>query len=225
VGSEDVYKRQSYNTIRPVLREFPDYEIFKQQGILKIDVEEPYIAFKEQIEKNLPFFTPSKKIEIYSQRIAELNNPEIPPIPKYIEAWESLSDPKAKQYPFQLLTSHSIRRSHSQFDNIPWLRELVKQEIFINASDAESRGIKTGDMVRVFNDRGEMIIPARVSERIMSGVVDLPQGAWFNPDKDGIDRGGCANVLTLDRTSPAGGLVTNCSLVQIEKSQEGGTTK
>ncbi|KKM73109.1 hypothetical protein LCGC14_1413750, partial [marine sediment metagenome] len=114
-----------------------------------------------------------------------------------------------------------IRRSHSQFDNIPWLRELVTQEIFISAADAESRGIKTRDMVRVFNDRGEMIIPVRVSERIMPGVVDLPQGAWYAPDKNGIDRGGCANVLTLDKTSPAGGLVTNCCLVQIEKSKGG----
>ena len=101
------------------------------------------------------------------------------------------------------------------------MRELVTQEIFISATDAKSRGIKTGDKVRVFNDRGEMIIPVRVSERIMPGVVDLPQGAWFNPDENGIDRGGCANVLTLDKTSPAGGLVTNCSLVQIEKSKGG----
>jgi len=223
--TEDELNEASYNTIKPVLSEFPDYESFKRQGILKIDVPEPYIAFKQQIENNAPFFTPTKKIEVFSQRIAELNNPNIPPIPKYIEAWESLSDPLTKKYPLQLLTSHSIRRSHSQFDNIPWLQELVTQEVFISTSDAESRGIKTGDLVHVFNDRGEMIIPARVSEKIMSGIVDIPQGAWYNPDENGIDRGGCANVLTLDKTSPAGGLVTNCSLVQIEKSREGDNMK
>ncbi|KKK98211.1 hypothetical protein LCGC14_2645020, partial [marine sediment metagenome] len=130
--TENELNEASYNTIKPVLSEFPDYESFKQQGILKIDVPEPYIAFKRQIEQNAPFFTPSQKIEIYSQRLAELNNPKIPPIPTYIPAWESLSDPLAEKYPLQLLTSHSIRRSHSQFDNIPWLRELVTQEIFIS---------------------------------------------------------------------------------------------
>lgn len=219
--TEDQLNEASYNTMKNVLPEFPEYEEFKKKGILKIDVPEPYIALKEQIEGKTPFPTPSGKIEIFSQRIAELNNPNIPPIPKYLEAWESLSDPLTEKYPLQLLTTHFIRRSHSQFDNLPWLRELVPQEILISTSDAKTRGIKNGDLVRVFNDRGQMIIPAKVSERIIPGVVDLPQGAWFSPDENGIDRGGCANVLTRDKTSPAGGLVTNCSLVQIEKSEGG----
>lgn len=219
--TEDQLNETSYNSMKNVLPDFPDYETFKSQGILKIKVPEPYIAFKEQIEGKARFPTPSGKIEIYSQRIAELNNSNIPPIPKYIEAWESLNDSLTEKFPLQLLTSHFIRRSHSQFDNIPWLQELVLQEVLISTRDAESRGIKTGDLVRIFNDRGEMIIPARVSERIMPGVVDIPQGAWYNPDENGIDRRGCANVLTLDKTSPAGGLVTNCCLVQIEKSHDG----
>ncbi|MHA1916057.1 MAG: molybdopterin-dependent oxidoreductase [Promethearchaeota archaeon] len=223
--SEDQLNELSYNQMKNVLREFPEYVEFKKQGILKIEVLEPYVAFKDQIEGKAPFFTPSGKIEIYSSRIAELNNPNIPPIPKYIEAWESLTDPLSEKYPLQLLTTHFIRRTHSQFDNLPWLRELITQEVLISSKDAESRGIKSGDFVRVFNDRGQMIIPARVSERIMPGVVDIPQGAWYNPDKKGIDRGGCANVLTRDRTSPAGGLVTNCSLIQIEKAPQRGRIK
>jgi anaerobic dimethyl sulfoxide reductase subunit A len=70
------------------------------------------------------------------------------------------------------------------------LRELDPQTVLISPADAGVRGIKNGDMVRVFNDRGEMIIPAKVTERIMPGVVDLPQGSWFCPDEKGIDRGG-----------------------------------
>jgi anaerobic dimethyl sulfoxide reductase subunit A len=87
----------------------------------------------------------------------------------------------------------------------------------ISIVDAKHRGISDGDMVKVFNDRGEVVIPAYVTERIMPGVVDLPQGAWFSPDENGVDRAGCANVLTNDRYSPAGALVTNTALVQVEK--------
>ncbi|MFW9782122.1 MAG: molybdopterin-dependent oxidoreductase [Candidatus Heimdallarchaeota archaeon] len=218
--TEEELLKLSYEMFKRQAPYFPDYEEFKKQGIVKVKEEEPFIQFKQQIEdpENHPFPTPSGKIEIYSKRIADLNRPEIPPIPKYIEAWESRKDPLIKKYPLQLLTTHIIRRAHSQFDSLPWLRELVKQELLMNINDAKERGIITGDFVRIFNDRGEVIVTANVSERIMPGVVDLPEGAWFKPDKNGIDRGGCPNTLTLDRTSPAGGIVTSCCLVQVEKA-------
>ncbi|MBI4595151.1 MAG: dimethyl sulfoxide reductase subunit A, partial [Candidatus Tectomicrobia bacterium] len=85
-----------------------------------------------------------------------MNHPLIPPIPKYIESWESLNDPLAKKYPLQLIMPHYKLRAHSQFDNLPWLRELLTQTVSINTIDAESRGIHQGDTVRIFNDRGEV---------------------------------------------------------------------
>ena len=169
-------------------------------------------------QKSFP--TPSGRIEIYSQTIAEMNHPLIPPIPKYIETWESLNDPLARKYPLQLITPHFRRRAHSQFDNLPWLRELQAQAVTINTLDAERRGIREGDMVKVFNDRGEVVIPALVTERIMPGVVSLPEGAWYTPDEKGIDHGGCANVLTKNVTSPAGAFPSHTALVQIEKARE-----
>jgi anaerobic dimethyl sulfoxide reductase subunit A len=197
-----------------------DYEAFKKAGGLKVKRIEPHVAFRQQIEdpKSNPFPTPSGKIEIYCKRLADMNDPLIPPIPKYIPSWEGLSDPTISKYPLQLVTTHFWRRAHSQYDNIPWLRELEPQAVQMNSADAEVRGIKNGDMVRVFNDRGATVLPAKVTERIMPGVVDVPQGAWYDPDKNGVDRGGCANVLTKDEPSPGGAYPTNTSLVQIKRA-------
>jgi anaerobic dimethyl sulfoxide reductase subunit A len=170
----------------------PDYDNFKREAVHRIKFAEPQVAFKEQIEDpdNHPFPTPSGKIEIYSQRLADMHNPKIPPIPKYIEPWESHLDVLVKKYPLQLITTHFKRRAHTQFERVAWLQELMPHAISINTRDATSRGIRDGDLVRVFNDRGEIIVPAKVTERIMPGVVDLPQGAWYAPDRQGIDRGG-----------------------------------
>ncbi|MEE8470603.1 MAG: molybdopterin-dependent oxidoreductase [Dehalococcoidia bacterium] len=196
-----------------------DYDTFKKQSLHKVHRSEPHVAFREQIEDpdNNPFPTPSGKIEIYSQSIVDMNNPEIPPIPKYIESWEGPGDPLSKKYPLQLITTHFKGRAHSQFHKVPWLNELLPQTVLISLADARKRGIENGDPVRVSNDRGQMIIPARVSGRIMPGVVDVPQGAWYDPDENGIDRGGCANILTKDAYSPGGANCTNTALVQVEK--------
>jgi len=200
-------------------KEGSDYETLKQKALYKFPADKPYVAFKEQIEDvgKHPFPTPSGKIEICSQELAGWNNPLLPPIPKHIEAWEGRRDPLFEKYPLQLLTTHARRRAHSQFDNIPWLRELIPQAIQISAADARVRGISKGDLVRVFNDRGETVLPADVTQRIMPGVVNIPEGAWWDPDKNGLDRGGCSNMLTKDAKSPAGAFCTNTTLVQVEK--------
>ncbi len=88
--------------------------------------------------------------------------------------------------------------------------------MLINRIDAEVRGISDGDKVRVFNDRGELIIIAKVTERIMPGVIDIPHGAWYDRDDRGADRGGNPNVLTKDQSSPGGAYPYNSCLVQVQ---------
>jgi len=223
LGISDYTDKTDDEWLREVVagcEDIQDYDQFKQQGIQKMKLTEPLVPFAEQIKDpvNHPFNTPSGKIEIYSEEIASWGKPDLPPIPKYIETWESPNDPLAEKYPLQLITTHPLKRAHSQFDNTPWLKELYAQAVTINTADAQSRGIRDGDLVYVYNDRGKMAIPAEVTERIMLGVVDIPEGAWYNPDKNGIDRGGCANVLTKDGHSPGGAFPGNTALVQIEKA-------
>jgi len=197
----------------------PNFEEFKKKGIHLLNLPEPYVAFKDEIQdpEKKPFPTPSGKIEIFSQEIADWNHPKIPPIPKYLETWESRNDPLAKKYPLQLTTSHFWRRAHSTFDNVPWLRELGPQHVLISTVDAETRGINDGDQVMAFNDRGKTMVIAEVTEGIMPGVVDIPEGAWYDPDENGVDRGGCCNVLTKDARSPGGAFCTSTTLVEIKK--------
>ncbi|MBL8574221.1 MAG: molybdopterin-dependent oxidoreductase [Hyphomicrobiaceae bacterium] len=201
------------------------WEEFKKRGIYKFKLDKPHVAFRDQVEKGMPFQTPSGRIEIFSTVLAQ--TPDwtktqygypIPAIPKWVEPWESLNSPKTKQFPFHLVTPHPRWRTHSIFNNIPWLRETFEQEVTINASDARKLGIKTGDTVEVWNDRGKCIVPAYVTERCMPGVAVLHEGAWMDLDKDGIDRSGNPDFLTLDEPSPAGAFAYNTILVNIGKT-------
>jgi len=197
----------------------PEYEKLKQEGVYKIPLEKPVIAFRAQRENPAahPFPTPSGKIEIYSHKLAERNDPLLPPIPMYLEPWEGPQDSLRAQYPLQLITTHCKRRIHSNMHNLPWLRDLEPHVVWIYTADAAARGIRPGDLVKVFNDRGAIVLAAKVTERIMPGVVSIDQGAWYEPGPDGIDRGGCVNVLLADRHSPAGAFCSNSCLVQVEK--------
>jgi len=196
-----------------------DYSRFKKRGIYRLNMLEPHVAFKREIvdPANNPFKTPSGKIEIFSRQWADLGISGLPPLPTYLQADEDPRSPLSRRYPLQLVTTHMKRRALSQFDNIPWLRELQQHSLVMNSEDAKVRQICDGDMVRVYNDRGQIAVPARITERIMPGVVDLPHGAWYSPDADGLDKGGCANVLTSDDYTPGGSFTYNTVLVEVSR--------
>lgn len=131
-----------------------------------------------------------------------MNNPDIPALSHYVAAIEGPEDKLTQIYPLQMLTWKGKNRANStQYAN-PWLQEVQHQELWINPIDANQRNIKNGDMVRIYNDRGISQIPALITERIIPGVVGMQAGAWWNPDKDGVDHGGCPNVLTSTRMTP-----------------------
>ena len=201
------------------------WEEFKKRGVYKFKLAAPHVAFRPQVEMGLPFQTPSGRIEIFSTVLAQTTDFTrkewgyfIPAIPKWIEPWESLNHAKAAKWPFHLISPHPRWRTHSIFNNIPWLRETFEQEVTINASDAARLGIKTGDTVEIWNDRGKTVAPAYVTERCMPGVLVLHEGSWMDIDENGVDRSGNPDFLTADEPSPAGAFAYNTVLANVRKS-------
>jgi anaerobic dimethyl sulfoxide reductase subunit A len=91
------------------------------------------------------------------------------------------------------------------------------QRVWMNPQDARARGIGADELVEVFNRSGTIAIPAKITERIMPGVVAINQGAWYRPGKGQVDTGGCANSLTSHRVSPTGGMAVHSERVQIRR--------
>ncbi|MDM2815790.1 molybdopterin dinucleotide binding domain-containing protein [Citrobacter sp. Cpo102] len=208
----------------------PSYDELKKMGIYKRkDPNGHFVAYKkfrDDPQAN-PLKTPSGKIEIYSSRLAKIANTwelqkdeVISPLPVYASTFEGWDDPKRSAFPLQLFGFHYKSRTHSSYGNIDVLQASCRQEVWINPVDAQKRGIANGDMVRVFNDRGEVRIPAKVTPRILPGVSAMGQGAWHDADMAGdkIDHGACVNTLTTQRPSPlAKGNPQHTNLVEIEK--------
>ena len=71
--------------------------------------------------------------------------------------------------------------------------------------------------MKIYNDIGTLVITAKVTERIMPGVVCIYQGAWYQPDEKGLDWGGCVNMLCKDTISPGEAAATNAVLVEVSK--------
>ena len=211
------YRKTRFPNI-PALDEFERSNI----GVYSVPVPKPAVAFADfrRDPAKHPLPTPSGKIEIFSKRLHDMNKPDtIPAVPKYIQEWESPFGPEAAKFPLQVVGHHYLATVHSTHDNNDWLREAFPQRLFINPIDAEPRGIKNGDRVKVFNERGATLVRCRLTRRIMPGVVALPQGAWWDPGRDGVDRRGSVNVLSSERWTPlAFGNAQHTIMAQVEKA-------
>ena len=192
-----------------------DFETFRERGVARLPAPHDAVAFAREIRdpERHPFTTPSGKIEIYSRSLAATPDPYglgvIPPIPTWI------ADREEPAYPLRLVTPKSRARTHSIHDNQPLLARADRDDAWLHPSDAAARGIRDGQAVRVFNDRGATVLAVRVTDRIAPGVVAIKEGAWFALDGDGNDTRGCANLLTPDTASPAGASPFNTCFVQV----------
>lgn len=187
-----------------------------------------YEGFRKDPEKN-PLNTASGKLEIHCQALADFVKShgftEIRPIPTYNPAEEGYEASFVDwekgikgEFPLQLYNPHYLRRSHTVFDNIPWLREAYPNPVFISRVDAEERGIKDGDTVLIRTRWGKTLRRAQVTERLMPGVVALPHGAWLEYDEElGVDKAGSDNALTGPIATGQGTSGWNSCLCEVEK--------
>jgi len=224
------------------------FEQYVDDGVFRLEraaddkfVNIAFKDFREDPEAHPLESTVSGKLEIYCQAKSDwydmvngyadggtgvADYVKVSPLPKYLEApfnyKESFTDWENKvkgPYPIQLTHAHYLRRAHTDCDNLPWLREALQNPIWLNKDDAEARGIKTGDTVRVFNDNGQFIRPASVTRTVMPGVIVIPHGAGARIDPEtGIDISGADNMLTAsNRTTTPFLNGWNTNLVQYEK--------
>jgi len=195
-----------------------DFDAFADNGLARFAAPEDAVAFAAEIRdpERHKFTTPSGKIEIYSMALAAKPDPyglgHISAIPTWISPFEA-----STRYPLKLCTPKSRARTHSIHDNQPKLARVDRDDIWLHPEDARLRGIADGERVRVFNDRGATVLPARVTDRIARGAVSIKEGAWFTPDAEGTDTRGCANVLADDRSAPCGATTYNTNLVEVAR--------
>lgn len=192
---------------------------------------------KRETTKAHELGTYSGKIEFVSQSLSEHfpDDEERPVMPRYIPSWEGHRSKLFKKYPLQLVSPHPRFSFHTHYDtHTSWLDEIPVHRIIrddyawwparIHPSDAEARGIRNRDIVKLYNDRGATLCIAVVTERIKPGIIHCyASSAKYDPlepgKPDSIDRGGCVNLLTSSRmlSKNAPGMTPNSCLLEIEK--------
>ena len=163
----------------------------------------PYAPFASK-----EFPTKSGRIEFYVEMLID-HQQEICDYKEPIEA--SPSNALYSKYPLTFLSTHTKFRTHSQYCNLAWLNEITANGegfLEINPADAGARGLKDGQVVRVFNDRGEMKVKARLTEAIKPGVVNCYQGGWDTLNVKQYVQGH-PNNLTHQLANPAQALIPN----------------
>ncbi len=225
------------------MEQFKSYEQWLEDGYASVphaeDWQEDHAGLYDFYvdPENHPLETPTGKLEFYSTRLAEHfpDDEERRPYPQYIASTERFheyrEDPKHDKYPFLLVSNHPRFRIHANFDDNAWLREIepckikgpdgyAYEAVWINPKDAERLGIKTGDVVKVGNDRGWVLGGAYVTERIMPEVVSQDHGSRTDTIEIGVsDRAGANNLIAPKETTSknAAGEVTSGFLVNVEK--------
>ncbi|MCI0662141.1 MAG: molybdopterin oxidoreductase family protein [Acidobacteria bacterium] len=206
--TDEEIARQSITSDNPRMQGI-DFDELKDRGWMRLNVPEIYAPFAEG---NFP--TPSGKCEFFSEMLAKQG---IDPLPVYIPPRESVltASELAKKYPLAIISPPAHNFLNSSFANLPSFIHAEKEpRLEIHTVDAAQRNIKDGDRVRVFNDRGEFQLTARVSEKPRPGVVVALSVWWKKLTSDGCN----ANEVTSQALTDLGAAATFYDvLVEVEK--------
>jgi molybdopterin guanine dinucleotide-containing S/N-oxide reductase-like protein len=139
----------------------------EREGHVRLNVGAPMGEFLPFAQG--PFPTPSGKIEFYTE---SLKQEGLDPVVTWIPPTESRHNAKAKKYPLEMLARKADNHLNTTFCNLPSHQKMEEPHLLeIHTRDAAARGIHEGDAVRVFNDRGEITLKARVDGAVQPGVV------------------------------------------------------
>lgn len=156
------------------------------------------------------FTTPSGRVELLSAEAEARWG--VDPLPSYREPVESQASGRGA-FPLQLLTPNTKNGIHSQFLDLPVIRGLgARARLFIGPEDAAARGLRPGDRARIFNRRGELVLPVQVDFGLRPGVVAAYNGF-------GAADGGSVNLLSEGRETDLGhGAAFHDTLVDVERA-------
>lgn len=168
-----------------------------------------------------PLPTASGKLEIVCPALAEAlslyqTGQTYDAVPRYVPAEHGYEASLDSEYDLQLITVHYIAHQLSQSSNVRELNEFWPNSLIISTNDAQARGLETGDTVLVTSECGKVLRRVQVTPVVMPGVVVIGEGNWPDIDEDGIDHGGCANVLCHDGVYGFGQVPWNSNLVKVE---------
>ena len=209
--------------------EMPEFAEFWEKSVLDFGEGQPWVRhadFRNDPEIN-PLGTPSGFLEITSRKIGRYGYEHCQEHPMWFEKTErSHGGPGSDKHPYWLQSCHPDKRLHSQMCESEEFRATYavqgREPIYINPADAKVKGIKDGDLVRVFNDRGQLLAGAVLTDSYPRGVVRIEEGAWYGPlnEKEGaICTYGDPNTLTMDIGSSelAQATSANTCIVDFEK--------
>ncbi len=195
------------------------------QGIDRVRLErEGHVRLNLPRASNTAFFlpfaagnfpTPSGKAELYSEAMAAKG---LDPVAAFVPAAESRHVAEARRFPLELLARKADNFLNSTFTNLPSLQAMEQRGVLeMSQADAQTRGIRDGDTVRVFNGRGELHLRATVNGAVRPGVV-AGRLDWAKLSAEGKN----LNVLIADRKSDlGGGPVFYSALVEVERAKDG----
>jgi anaerobic dimethyl sulfoxide reductase subunit A len=184
------YLREICASDHPLLRDISFDRLQREDAVFLNRPPEPYVPFTD-----FNFKTPSGRIEIYKEELVR-HGAELPYYREPIEA--SPENPLYGRYPLTLLFSHSRHRIHSSFANLARMKKLEPEPaIEMHPLDAQRRDIKADQFVRVWNDRGHVIVKCKMNSALRPGVVVIAEGSWV---KDFA--AGDPYSLTHERVSP-----------------------